>query len=61
MPLATTCLGPIKLLCLLEMFFGQLGHSKVLEPSPENPMIKRIIRCELVGLFFVNIGLVGVA
>jgi len=42
------------------MFFGQVSHSKLLEPAREHPMIKGIIRCELVGLFFVNIGLLDV-
>ena len=50
-----------ELVYLLKMFFGQLSHSEVLEPAREHPMIKGIIRCESVGLFFVNIGLLGVA
>ena len=47
--------------CLLEMFFGKVGHSEVLEPAREHPMIKRVIGCELVGLFLVNIGLFEIA
>ena len=31
--LPSTCVGRIELLCLLEMFFGQLSHPKVLEPA----------------------------
>src|SRR6266496_1282298 len=44
----------IELACLLEVFLGQLGHTEILEPASEHPMVKRIIRSELIGLFFVS-------
>ena len=43
----------IELPCLLEMFFGQLSHAKVLQPTAEHPMKKRIGGSELIGLFCV--------
>src|SRR5439155_13456416 len=43
------------------MFFSQLTHAKVLQPAAEHPMEKWIIGSELVGLFFVEIGFVGLA
>jgi hypothetical protein len=38
------------------MFFGQFGHTKVLEAAPNHPMEKWIIGRELVGLPFMAIG-----
>jgi hypothetical protein len=46
----------VELISALEMFFGQLGHAKVLEAASNHPMEKRIIRRELVGLPFMVIG-----
>ena len=46
---------------LLEMFFGQLSHAKVLEPAAEHPMKKRIGGRKLIGLFFVQIGFAELA
>jgi hypothetical protein len=37
-----------------EMFFSKLGHSEILQSKADHPMIKRIIRSELVGLVFVS-------
>jgi len=45
----------IDLVCLPEVFFSQLGHAQVLEPASEDPMVKGIVRRELVALFFVNV------
>jgi hypothetical protein len=38
----------------LEMFFSKLGHSEILQPEADHPMIKRIIGSELVSLVFVS-------
>ena len=43
-----------QLLRALEMFFGKLGHSEVLQPEADHPMVKRIVGRELVGLLFVS-------
>jgi hypothetical protein len=43
-------------ICVLEMLFGQLSHTKVLEPAPNHPVKKRIIGRELVGLPLVIAG-----
>ena len=43
------------------MFFGQVSHSKLLEPARQHPMIKRIVRSELVRLVFVDTRFFGVA
>jgi hypothetical protein len=40
----------------LEMFFGQVSHTKILEPAPNHPMEKGIIGRELVGLPFMTAG-----
>ena len=38
----------------LKMFFGKLFHPEVLQPETDHPMVKRIVRSELVGLSFVS-------
>jgi hypothetical protein len=40
----------------LEMFFGQLGHTKVLEAAANHPVEKWIIGSELVSLPFMSVG-----
>ena len=42
----------------LEMFLSKLIHLEILQPSTNHPMEKRIVRSELVGLFFVHDGFV---
>ena len=42
----------------LEMFLSKLIHLEILQPSTDHPMEKRIVRSELVGLFFVHGGFV---
>ena len=44
----------LELVCLLQMFFSQLSHPKILQPAAEHPMVKRIVGSELVSLFFVR-------
>src|SRR6266568_9242743 len=51
----------IQLARTLEMFFGQLSHTKILEPAPNHPVEKRVIGRELVGLPFMTIGFVDFA
>src|SRR5437016_3562024 len=51
----------IQLSRALEMFFGQLGHTKVLEPASNHPMEKWIIGGELIGLPFMTIGFFDLA
>ena len=46
----------IQLVRALEMFFGQLSHTEVLKTAPNHPMVKGIIRRELVGLPFMTAG-----
>src|SRR5947208_16703992 len=38
----------------LEMFFSELGHSELLQPEADHPMVKRILGSKLVGLVFVR-------
>ena len=49
----------IQLARALEMFFGQLSHTKVLEAAPNHPMEKGIIGRELIGLPFITTGFFG--
>src|SRR2546422_3150933 len=46
----------IELVCLLEMFLSQLGHTEILKPARERPMVEWIVGSELIGLVFVNAG-----
>jgi hypothetical protein len=51
----------VQLISALEMFFGQLGHTKVLEPACNHPMEKWIIGGELIGLPFMHVGFLDLA
>ena len=55
------CATSTELVCLLQMFFSQLSHPKILQPAAEHPMVKRIVGSELVSLFFIEIGFVKLA
>ena len=50
-----------QLLCLLEMFFGQVSHPQILKARREHPMVERIVRSELVRLVFEDTRLFGIA
>jgi hypothetical protein len=53
--LPRACLEPrVELNRSLEMFFSKLGHSEVLQPEADHPMVKWIVGSELVGLIFVS-------
>jgi hypothetical protein len=45
----------------LEMFFGQLNHTKILEAESNHPMEKWIIGRELIGLPLMSIGFFDLA
>src|SRR5262249_12108602 len=55
------CTTSIELVCFLQMFFSQLKHAEILEPPSKDPMVKRIVGSEQVGLFFIEIGFVKLA
>ena len=46
----------VELVCLMEMFLSQFGHTQVLEPASEHPVVKRIIGSDFVCLFLMRIG-----
>src|SRR5262249_37782531 len=59
--LVRLCATSIELPCLLEMFFSQASHAEVLEPTAQHPVIKPIVRSELISLFLIDTGLLQVA
>ena len=52
--LVRRCTTSTEFACLLEMFFSQISHPKILKTPSEHPMVKRIVGSELIGLFFVE-------
>jgi hypothetical protein len=47
--------------CLLQAFFSQISHAKILQTPSKHPMVKRIVGSELIGFFFIEIGFVKLA
>jgi hypothetical protein len=52
-------IASIQLGCTLEMFFGQLTHTKVLESASNHPVEERIVGRELISLHLMSAGLFG--